>query len=461
MSCLSAAVSEEAVPAPTCDQALVCLTCALRGGTPSFSALALAPGSLQAFFAGLPLFRRSVVGSGCLQVELRVGAISLDAKGDTACNGVSWLVMPFNRRRIVVQMQLPEACGRSRTIPAQRAREALLTAADMWLPGLAALAPPSGGEWTSCRCLVSTGGLGTECVAFRVAEVWRSDMAYDIGVDVMAWYQWGGTNVTRGWRYAWPLMGALVAAVRSMHCPSPSSGAAVEYVACPSCCTEADSLSQFGAPWVGPCLIPMASVVELLGSPDVTPRLALPCGVRHRVATPALALSLLPCDSVEVLECRGRLLVAAPRPVVDHAETMPSVAPQWRLVDVHLCHERERFIGQGSFGKVLRAQLARDRTEVAVKLAHVGKSLVDLATEVGSYMALAGECCLLCGYCRRGFALPIHVWLLLRTPQGTAFTSTWCKCMGTVSWRDSRASLWSCAHWTCQRTCGSARGASL
>jgi hypothetical protein len=81
--------------------------------------------------------------------------------------------------------------------------------------------------------------------------------------------------------------------------------------------------------------------------------------------------------------------------VVDHPVVPLVAAPQWRLVDVHLCHERERFIGQGSFGKVLRAQLARDRTEVAVKLAHEGKSLADLATEVGSYRVLAGECCLL------------------------------------------------------------------
>ncbi len=336
--------------------------------------------------AGLLPSEQRLIASGCVQVAPSAADLSLDVRGDAVFCGLAGRVAPVNRRRVVVvTTPLPGPADSTTNTLTQCVHAALLAAVDAWLPGIGALPPPEDGEWTACRCLVSRGRLGAECVVFRVAAVRPGEaLRQQVAVDVMAWYQWGDLEAVTGSASAqlrWPLMGAIVAAVRSLH---QSSDAVVEHVACPECCTGgSESGSGFGRSWGAPCLIPKVDVLELLASPDLTPRSALACGARsrHRVPTPTLSMSLLPCDDVGI----------AQPPAVAHP--VPPLVDQlvWRRVEVVLFPERERFIGEGSFGKVLRAWLARDRAVVAVKLAHEGKFLSDLSTEVESFKALAGE----------------------------------------------------------------------
>ncbi len=62
----------------------------------------------------------------------------------------------------------------------------------------------------------------------------------------------------------------------------------------------------------------------------------------------------------------------------------------WREVAVTLAPGRDRYLGAGSFGEVLRGFL-RDGTEVAVKLAKEGRHVADLDGELESFKKLAGR----------------------------------------------------------------------
>jgi hypothetical protein len=62
----------------------------------------------------------------------------------------------------------------------------------------------------------------------------------------------------------------------------------------------------------------------------------------------------------------------------------------WREVVVTIAPGRDRYLGAGSFGEVLRAFLS-DGTEVAVKLAKEGRHVADLDEELESFKKLAGE----------------------------------------------------------------------